>query len=169
MLTQTQLKPQPKWEVFAEFSSKGGMTGSQHIAMVGAAGRGLTDWSRDMLKYKMRFPIADRLVRLVAVTPRQFGFTNRLDVPLFQLIALKQGLPRCWPDAVTNLCRLYQDQPLGEVVYVATRSNRRDSGGGNEILSLSKRETGLWLSDFRWHPSIAHLLSVDSTWLFELP
>jgi hypothetical protein len=168
MLLQTRREPQTDSSIFAEFFSQGGLTSSQHITMAQSSGRRLTSWSRLMLAHKMRFPREDRCVRLVAVTPRQFGFTNRLDVPLFMLLAMRQGLRRCWPDAATNLCRLYQGQPLGEVMYVATRIIS-DAGGGKQVLSLSSRKNGLWLSEFRWHHDIAGLLSVDSLWLFEQP
>lgn len=179
-------------EYFGEVTVEAGMTASKHRQVLNELGfnetlieerkkdrRERTDWTEFVMN-RLHFsrgasghflsPLMptevgiDRAADLS--TKRDFGADGEDDlfIPSFYKAANAEGFYPCMPDVVSVAGALFMESSLSQL-YLAHQPIR-DSGGGEMVLKLSRRQSGLWLNEVRWHPTVQHLLSCETPWLF---
>lgn len=153
-------------ELFAELYVPALQHGVQYLRYVTTP---VSYWANFIIQHRIEFEAQSEYCWLTKLTPRQFGFTVGYDLREFYECVLATGR-RLLPAGTAPLLRvLYLDQPEGEGLKIAMNPVP-DSAGGLTGLALGhhRKGNGLWLDDWRWHPEQAHLMSVDTPWLFAL-
>ncbi|OGN00615.1 MAG: hypothetical protein A3B91_02260 [Candidatus Yanofskybacteria bacterium RIFCSPHIGHO2_02_FULL_41_29] len=96
-------------------------------------------------------------LELVRLTVKDLGFSNSATTQEIFDKAKTLGLDLCPAEVGPNLRLQYENQPLGEWVYVAMKPIT-DSGGNPRVFNLVRDVDGLWLHgywanpDSRWRP-----------------
>lgn len=145
----------PVWRTFRT----GGKTREQLLAGLQAVGNQVSDWGQQMMAHQA-FVTAPKAkeAAFVRVRVMDLGFTDSQNLPTTAQIwerADALGLDRCLPDDGPNLRLAYQDQPVGEVIYIAM-DQIADAGGNPNVFRLERYDDGLWLlgnyapPDFQW-------------------
>ena len=96
-------------------------------------------------------------LELVRLTVKDLGFPNGATTQEIFDKAKTFGLDLCPAEVGPQLRLQYEDQPLGEWLYIAMKQIT-DSGGGPLVFCLVRDGDGLWLDvywalpDYRWYP-----------------
>ena len=98
------------------------------------------------------------------LTNVRYGGEDDLFIPSYYLAAAGEGFYPSAPDILSCAARFFVDSDLDRL-HLA-HDPVKDSGGGEMVLTFSRRPNGLWMSAMRWHPTIQHLLSCETPWLF---
>lgn len=111
-------------------------------------------------------PIEVGIARAADLTNVRDGREDDLFIPSFYRAAEVEGLYPCAPDVLSDAAELFADSDLNHL-HLA-HDPVKDGGGGELVLTFSRRPRarGLWVSDMRWHPTVQHLLSCETPWLF---
>ena len=92
------------------------------------------------------------------------GGEDDLFIPYFYGLAAAEGFLPCMPDMLGGAAKLFAESDLSRLSL--GHQPVKDSGGGQSVLTFSRRKEVLWVSTLRWHPAIQHLLSCETPWLF---
>lgn len=137
----------------------GGKSAEQLIREMQQAGINISDYAQDMLKSR-EFGVGKKKeeITLIRLTVADLGFSGYATTDQIYARAETLGLELCPPDTGPNYRLKYQNQPLGEWIYVGMKQIAvRD--GGPRVFDLGRVGGGLWLvSDWatpggEWNPS----------------
>jgi hypothetical protein len=162
---------------FADVLVEKETTTSKHHQSLRATGFETSEWARFLLFYRLHFSALASEHSLWLLSPIEVGIKRALDltvmrewdeddlfIPSFYKAAAAEGFFPCLPDVIGAAASLFVESNL--VQLHVGHLPVRDSGGGQQVLTLGRHGSRLWLNDMRFHYSIQHLLSCETPWLF---
>jgi len=158
----------PEKKIRRENVEIGGKSAEQLISEMEAAGINISDYAKSMLKNRefvpgknpeeatlIRLTVADLGFKSSATTDQIMGTKDDVDkngklAPFTSGRITELGLEICPADTGPNYRLKYQNQPLGEWIYMGMKQIT-DSDGDPCVFRLGRSDGGLWLND-GWAP-----------------
>jgi hypothetical protein len=125
----------------------GGKSAEQLISEMEAAGINISDYAKSMLKNREFVPGKNpEEATLIRLTVADLGFKSSATTDQIYERAQILGLELCPADTGPNYRLKYQNQPLGEWIYMGMKQIT-DSDGSPVVFELGRSGGGLWLYD----------------------
>ncbi|MDP3785423.1 MAG: hypothetical protein Q8R12_05210, partial [bacterium] len=138
----------------------GGKSAEQLISEMEAAGINISDYAKSMLKNREFVPGKNpEEATLIRLTVADLGFKSSATTDQIYERAQILGLELCPADTGPNYRLKYQNQPLGEWIYMGMKQITV-SGGYPSVFELERYGDGLWLHDSwakpgrEWYPHV---------------
>jgi hypothetical protein len=148
----------PEGRIKKETITIGGKTAGQLMSELQKANINISDYTKQMMN-NPDFVTAKQSeqAKLIRLTVADLGFSGVATTDQIYARAKELGLEFCPPDTGPNYRLQYQDQPLGEWIYVGMKQIT-DSDGNPLVFWLARDADGLWLHDHwakpdrEWNP-----------------
>lgn len=148
----------PEKKIRRENVEIGGKSAEQLISIMETAGINISDYAKSMLKNREFVPGKNpEQATLIRLTVADLGFKSSATTDQIYERAQILGLELCPADTGPNYRLKYQNQPLGEWIYMGMKQIT-GSGGGPCVFRLGRDGGGLWLRgdgalpDYEWRP-----------------
>ena len=136
----------------------GGKSAEELISELEQAGIKISEYAKSMLR-SPKFTAGQNKeeATLVRLTVADLGFKTRATIDQIYQRAQELGLELCPADTGPHYRLRYQNQPMGEWIYVGMKQIS-DSADIPSVFGLSRSEDGLWLGynwadpTFKWFP-----------------
>ncbi len=138
----------PEKKIRKENIEIGGKTAEQLISDMESAGIKTSNYIKQILQSREFTPSNREEITLIILTVDELGFTGKVTIEQIYERAQNLGLKLCPLDTGPHYRLKYQDQPLGEWLYISTKQIKISEGEPSVFL-VGHSKTGL-LFDISW-------------------